>query len=60
MKLQSGTFRRLYKLQRRAPACTRRVMTLAEWANVAAFVACDRASGLTGTTVNMTMGGVDD
>ena len=39
---------------------TRRVMTLAELANVAAFVACDRASGLTGTTVNMTMGGVDD
>jgi hypothetical protein len=27
---------------------------------VAAFVASDKASGMTGTTVNLTMGGVDD
>jgi NAD(P)-dependent dehydrogenase (short-subunit alcohol dehydrogenase family) len=38
----------------------RRLMTLAEMANVAAFVASDRASGLTGTTVNLTMGSLDD
>jgi NAD(P)-dependent dehydrogenase (short-subunit alcohol dehydrogenase family) len=38
----------------------RRLMTLEEMANVAAFVASDRASGLTGTTVNLTMGSLDD
>ncbi len=37
-----------------------RVMTLGELASVAAFVASDRASGLTGTTVNLTMGSLDD
>jgi NAD(P)-dependent dehydrogenase (short-subunit alcohol dehydrogenase family) len=38
----------------------RRVMTLAEMANVAAFLASDQASGMTGTTVNLTMGSLDD
>jgi NAD(P)-dependent dehydrogenase (short-subunit alcohol dehydrogenase family) len=38
----------------------RRVMKLAEVANVAVFVASDRASSLTGTTVNLTMGSLDD
>jgi NAD(P)-dependent dehydrogenase (short-subunit alcohol dehydrogenase family) len=38
----------------------RRLMTLAEMANVAAFMASDMASGMTGTTVNLTMGSVDD
>lgn len=38
----------------------RRLLTLAEMANVAAFVASDQASGLTGTTVNLTMGSLDD
>jgi NAD(P)-dependent dehydrogenase (short-subunit alcohol dehydrogenase family) len=38
----------------------RRLMTLAEMANVAAFVASDQASGMTGTTVNLTMGSLDD
>jgi NAD(P)-dependent dehydrogenase (short-subunit alcohol dehydrogenase family) len=38
----------------------RRLMTLAEMAQVAAFVASDRASGLTGTIVNLTMGSLDD
>jgi NAD(P)-dependent dehydrogenase (short-subunit alcohol dehydrogenase family) len=38
----------------------RRLSTLAELAEVAAFVASDRASGLTGTTVNLTMGSLDD
>jgi enoyl-[acyl-carrier-protein] reductase (NADH) len=39
---------------------TRRVMTLDEAANVAVFMASDRASGMTGTTVNLTMGALDD
>jgi NAD(P)-dependent dehydrogenase (short-subunit alcohol dehydrogenase family) len=38
----------------------RRLMTLEELANVAVFVASDRASGMTGTTVNLTMGRLDD
>jgi NAD(P)-dependent dehydrogenase (short-subunit alcohol dehydrogenase family) len=38
----------------------RRLMTLEEMANVAAFVASDKASGLTGTTVNLTLGSLDD
>lgn len=37
----------------------RRVMALEEVASVAAFLASDRASGMTGTTVNLTMGGPD-
>ena len=37
-----------------------RVMTLTEIANVAAFVASDKASGMTGTIVNLTMGSLDD
>jgi NAD(P)-dependent dehydrogenase (short-subunit alcohol dehydrogenase family) len=39
---------------------TRRLSTLAELANVAAFVASDQASGMTGTTVNLSMGSLDD
>jgi NAD(P)-dependent dehydrogenase (short-subunit alcohol dehydrogenase family) len=38
----------------------RRLMTLAEMANVAVFMASDMASGMTGTTVNLTMGSLDD
>jgi NAD(P)-dependent dehydrogenase (short-subunit alcohol dehydrogenase family) len=38
----------------------RRVMILAELANVAAFVASEKASGMTGTIVNLTMGSLDD
>jgi NAD(P)-dependent dehydrogenase (short-subunit alcohol dehydrogenase family) len=37
-----------------------RLMTLEEMANVAVFMASDRASGMTGTTVNLTMGSLDD
>ena len=39
---------------------TRRVMTVAEVANMAVFMASDGASAMTGTTVNLTMGGLDD
>ncbi|WP_217503526.1 SDR family NAD(P)-dependent oxidoreductase [Streptomyces lunaelactis] len=38
----------------------RRVMALDEVANMAVFMASDKASGMTGTTVNLTMGGLDD
>jgi NAD(P)-dependent dehydrogenase (short-subunit alcohol dehydrogenase family) len=39
---------------------SRRGSTLAELAEVAIFVASDRASGMTGTTVNLSMGTLDD
>jgi NAD(P)-dependent dehydrogenase (short-subunit alcohol dehydrogenase family) len=39
---------------------TRRLSTLAEMANLAAFMASGRASGMTGTIVNLTMGSLDD
>jgi NAD(P)-dependent dehydrogenase (short-subunit alcohol dehydrogenase family) len=38
----------------------RRLMTLEEMANLATFLASDKASGMTGTTVNLTMGSLDD
>jgi len=39
---------------------TGRLMTLDEVGNMAAFLASDLASGMTGTTVNLTMGSMDD
>jgi NAD(P)-dependent dehydrogenase (short-subunit alcohol dehydrogenase family) len=39
---------------------SRRLMTLAEMADVAVLMASDKASGMTGTTVNLTMGSLDD
>jgi len=38
----------------------RRLSTLAEVGNTAAFLASDLASGLTGTTVNLSLGALDD
>ena len=38
----------------------RRLMALEEMANTAVFIASDKASGMTGTTVNLTMGSLDD
>ncbi|RYZ07098.1 MAG: SDR family oxidoreductase [Myxococcales bacterium] len=38
----------------------RRLMKLAELTNMATFLASDRGSGMTGTTVNLTLGSVDD
>jgi hypothetical protein len=37
----------------------KRFLTLEEMANVAAFVASDKASAMMGTTVNLTMGALD-
>jgi NAD(P)-dependent dehydrogenase (short-subunit alcohol dehydrogenase family) len=39
---------------------TRRLSTLEEVANVAVFMASDQASAMTGTTVNLSMGSLDD
>jgi NAD(P)-dependent dehydrogenase (short-subunit alcohol dehydrogenase family) len=39
---------------------TRRLMTHEELANMAVFMASDKASGMTGTTVNLSMGSLDD
>jgi len=39
---------------------TRRLSTLAETADVAVFMASDKASGMTGTIVNLSMGTLDD
>ncbi len=38
----------------------RRLMTLEEMANMAVFMASDKASGMTGTIVNLTLGSLDD
>ena len=38
----------------------RRLMKLADLANLAVFMASDKASGMTGTTVNLSMGSLDD
>ncbi|MEO8201913.1 MAG: hypothetical protein ABI679_15385 [Gemmatimonadota bacterium] len=38
----------------------RRLLTLTEVANVAAVMAFDKAAGMTGTTVNLTMRSLDD
>jgi NAD(P)-dependent dehydrogenase (short-subunit alcohol dehydrogenase family) len=39
---------------------TRRLSTLAELASTAVLMASDKASGMTGTTVNLSMGSLDD
>jgi NAD(P)-dependent dehydrogenase (short-subunit alcohol dehydrogenase family) len=39
---------------------TRRLMTLEETTNMAVFMASDKAGGMTGTTINLTMGSLDD
>jgi NAD(P)-dependent dehydrogenase (short-subunit alcohol dehydrogenase family) len=39
---------------------TRRLSTLDDMANMAVFMASDQASGMTGTTVNLSMGSLDD
>ena len=39
---------------------TGRLSTLAELADVAVLMASDKASGMTGTVVNLSMGSLDD
>jgi NAD(P)-dependent dehydrogenase (short-subunit alcohol dehydrogenase family) len=70
---ETGTMRDLFERKGKASGMTweqftgqlatthpRRVLTLGELADTAVFLASDRASGMTGTTVNLTMGGVYD
>jgi NAD(P)-dependent dehydrogenase (short-subunit alcohol dehydrogenase family) len=71
---ETGTLREAFEIRAKALGVTweqwqeslasrthaRRLSTLVELANVAAFVASDQASGMTGTTVNLTMGSLDD
>ncbi len=71
---ETATIRRAYEPRAKASGMTweqwqtmlasrthpRRLMTLEEMANAAVFFASDKASGLTGTTVNLTMGSLDD
>jgi NAD(P)-dependent dehydrogenase (short-subunit alcohol dehydrogenase family) len=71
---ETGTMKEAFELKAKALGMTweqfqgflanwshpRRVMTLVEMANMAVFMASDNASGMTGTTVNLTMGGVAD
>ena len=71
---ETGTMKEVFEIRARTSGVTwdqwyeamasrthpRRLTTLVELADVAAFIASDRASGLTGTTVNLSMGNVDD
>jgi NAD(P)-dependent dehydrogenase (short-subunit alcohol dehydrogenase family) len=71
---ETGTLKEAFEIRARVSGITweqfqeslasrthaRRLMTLVEMANVAAFMASDRASGMTGTTINLTMGSLDD
>ena len=71
---ETATMKELFEIRAKASGMTweqfegflastthpRRVMTLEETANVAVFTASDKASGMTGTTVNLTMGTLDD
>jgi NAD(P)-dependent dehydrogenase (short-subunit alcohol dehydrogenase family) len=71
---ETGTLKEAFEIRATALAMTseqyqeslagrthpRRLSTLAELASVAVFMASDQASGMTGTTVNLTMGNLDD
>jgi NAD(P)-dependent dehydrogenase (short-subunit alcohol dehydrogenase family) len=58
-KASGMTWEQFYELSA-ARTHTRRLSTLAEMAGVAVFMASDQASGMTGTVVNLSMGGLDD
>jgi NAD(P)-dependent dehydrogenase (short-subunit alcohol dehydrogenase family) len=71
---ETGTLREIFDLKAKrmgvtweqfqgyltASTHTQRSMVLEEVANMAVFMASDKASGMTGTTVNLTMGALDD
>lgn len=71
---ETSTIREVYDLKAKATGMTweqfqgylattthpQRASTLEEVANMAAFMASDKASGMTGTIVNLTMGSLDD
>ena len=57
---QSGINYEQFKELAATKTHTRRLSTLPELANTAAFLASDNASGMTGTIVNLSMGTLDD
>jgi NAD(P)-dependent dehydrogenase (short-subunit alcohol dehydrogenase family) len=70
---ETGTLREIFDIKGKAMGVTweqwqgylagphtQRVMVLEEAANMAVFMASDKASGMTGTTLNLTMGALDD
>jgi NAD(P)-dependent dehydrogenase (short-subunit alcohol dehydrogenase family) len=57
---QSGMTYEQFKELAASKTHSRRLSTLAELANTAAFMASDNASGMTGTIVNLSMGTLDD
>jgi NAD(P)-dependent dehydrogenase (short-subunit alcohol dehydrogenase family) len=71
---ETGTIREVYEMKAKTTGITweqfqgylastthpQRVMALEEVANMAVFMASDKASGMTGTIVNLTMGSLDD
>jgi NAD(P)-dependent dehydrogenase (short-subunit alcohol dehydrogenase family) len=71
---ETSTIREVYEMKAKTTGMTweqfqgylassthpQRVMALEEVANIAVFMASDKASGMTGTTVNLTMGSLDD
>jgi NAD(P)-dependent dehydrogenase (short-subunit alcohol dehydrogenase family) len=71
---ETGTLREAFEIRAKALGVTweqwqeslasrthaQRLSTLVELANVAVFMASDQASGMTGTTANLTMGSLDD
>jgi len=71
---ETSTIREVYEMKAKTTGITweqfqgylastthpQRVMALEEVANMAVFMASDKASGMTGTTVNLTMGSLDD
>jgi NAD(P)-dependent dehydrogenase (short-subunit alcohol dehydrogenase family) len=71
---ETSTIREVYEMKAKTTGTTweqfqgylastthpQRVMALEEVANLAVFMASDKASGMTGTTVNLTMGSLDD
>jgi NAD(P)-dependent dehydrogenase (short-subunit alcohol dehydrogenase family) len=70
---ETGTLREIFAIKAKAMGVTweqwqgylagphtQRVMVLGEVANMAVFMASDKASGMTGTTINLTMGALND
>ncbi len=57
-----ATYRTVSSSLATSPHCLwlRTYALLAEAANVAVFMASDKARGMTGTTVNLTLGSLDD
>ena len=60
IKVKAAMSREQFEAYLASTTHPRRVMRLEEVAGMAALIASDKASGMTGTIVNMTMGSLDD